>query len=393
MRKQFILLFLIAFSTLLHAQKFPNMAPTPPMGFNSWNFFACNVDEDKIKKMADAMASNGMKEAGYSYIVIDDCWQVARDKDGYIIADSVKFSHGIKWLADYVHAKGLKFGIYSCGGIRTCAGRPGSEGYERQDAERYAQWGVDYLKFDWCNSKGVTSRVEYSRMRDALYKAGHPIVFSLCEWGSTLPWLWAEKVGQLWRTTGDIEAKYATGHGVLKIFDQQRKIRKYNKPNEWNDPDMLEVGNKGLSTVESRSHFSLWCMMAAPLMSGNNLAEMNKDILDILTNKTAIAVDQDALGIQCFKWAKTKNGIESWIKPLADGSYAVCFINRGESPLSLDFKWPSPARDLDFHKTYTIDGSYSISDVWSGKDLGTTGKNITASIGGHDVLFVILKKK
>lgn len=393
MRKHFTLLLLLAFSTLLHAQKFPNMAPTPPMGFNSWNFFYCNVDEEKICKMADAMVSNGMKQAGYSYLVIDDCWQIARDKAGYILADSVKFPHGIKWLADYVHAKGLKFGIYSCGGTRTCAGRPGSAGYERQDAERYAEWKVDYLKFDWCNSKGLITIKEYPKMRDALYKAGHPIVFSICEWGVTLPWLWAAKVGQLWRTTGDIEDKYATGHGVLKIFYQQSRIRRYNKPNRWNDPDMLEVGNKGLSITESRSHFTLWCMLAAPLMAGNNLAAMDKDILAILTNKTAIAVDQDKLGLQCFKWRKTKNGLEAWLKPLADGSYALCFINRGDTTLPLNFKCPQTAYDFAFHKKYTIGGGYTVYDVWNNKELGTTANNIAAAINSHDVLFVILKKK
>jgi alpha-galactosidase len=229
-------------------------------------------------------------------------------------------------------------------------------------------------------------------MRDALHKAKRPIVFSLCEWGSTKPWLWADTVGQLWRTTGDIQAKFGVGHGVLKIFDEQSKIRQYNKPNGWNDPDMLEVGNLGLTYVESRTHFTLWCMMAAPLIAGNNLANMNADILQVLTNKNAIAVDQDKLGIQCFKWGNS-NGVEVWFKPLADGSYAVCFLNRAGGTKSIDFNWQQTANDPDFKKNYTIDGNYSIFDIWANANLGTTAKNIQATVKGHDALFVLLKKK
>ena len=375
-----------------YAQKFTNLAPTPPMGWNSWNFYNCNINEEKIKRMADAMATNGMKEAGYQYIVIDDCWQIARDKDGYIIADPKKFPSGIKALADYVHSKGLKFGIYSCAGRLTCQKRPGGAGYEAKDAQRYAEWGVDFLKYDWCNSEGMSSQVQYSTMRDALHKAGRPVIFSLCEWGQTKPWLWADSVGQLWRATGDIQDRFEIGHGVMKIFDEMSLIRQYNKPNAFNDPDMLEVGNMGLTETESRTHFTLWCMMAAPLIAGNNLATMKKDILDILTNKAAIAVNQDKLGIACFLWSKA-NGIETWIKPLADGNYAVCFLNRGGSAATVNFNFQQTATDPDFHKSYTIDGSYSVTDVWGNQSLGTTAKPLTATVKKHDVLFVVLKKK
>ena len=393
MRKQLLLAYaLLLCIAVTNAQKFPNLAPTPPMGWNSWNYFNCSINEEKIKRMADAMASNGMKEAGYQYIVIDDCWQISRDKDGYIIADAAKFPSGIKALADYIHSKGLKFGIYSCGGRLTCQKRPGGAGYEAKDAQRYAEWGVDYLKYDWCNSEGMTSQVQYSTMRDALYKAGRPIVFSLCEWGSTHPWLWADTVGQLWRTTGDIQDRFATGHGVLKIFDEQSKIRTANKPNAWNDPDMLEVGNAGLTYTESKTHFTLWCMMAAPLIAGNNLHTMKPDILQVLTNKNAIAVDQDKLGIPCFLWTK-QNNIEAWIKPLADGSYAVCFLNRGIGAASIDFNWQQLATDPDYKKAYNIDGNYTIFDIWNNKDLGTTQSSLKTSVKGHDALFVILKKK
>ncbi len=392
--RKFLMLIIILFAgiAIIHAQKFANLAPTPPMGWNSWNYYNCNINEEKVKRMADAMASNGMKEAGYQYIVIDDCWQIARDKDGYIIADPKKFPSGIKALADYVHSKGLKFGIYSCGGKLTCQKRPGGAGYEAKDAQRYAEWGVDYLKYDWCNSDGMISQVQYSTMRDALHKAGRPIVFSLCEWGSTKPWLWADTVGQLWRATGDIQDRFETGHGVMKIFDEMAKIRQYNKPNAFNDPDMLEVGNMGLTEAESRTHFTLWCMMAAPLIAGNNLATMKPDILQILINQSAIAVDQDKMGIPCFLWAKP-DGIEAWIKPLENGDFAVCFLNRGNSTASINFNWQQTATDPDFHKTYNINGDYHVSDIWNSKDLGTTAKPISATVKKHDVLFVTLKKQ
>jgi alpha-galactosidase len=376
----------------ISAQKYPGLAPTPPMGWNSWNYYNCDISEAKIRQMADAMAANGMKEAGYQYIVIDDCWQLSRDKDGYIIADAQKFPSGIKALADYIHAKGLKFGIYSCAGRLTCQKRPGGAGFEDKDARRYAEWGVDYLKYDWCNSEGMSSTVQYSTMRDALHKAGRPIVFSLCEWGSTRPWLWADTVGQLWRTTGDIQDKFDRGHGVLKIFDEQARIRRYNQPDGWNDPDMLEVGNKGLSYTESRTHFTLWCMMAAPLIAGNDLHAMDRDILAVLTDRNAIAVDQDKLGIQCFLWYKA-GGIEAWIKPLADGDYAVCFLNRGGKAVQVDHECRGPVTDPDFGRTYTIDSSYRVLDIWANRDLGTTARKITATVKGHDVLFVLLRKK
>ncbi|MCW3124590.1 MAG: alpha-galactosidase [Bacteroidetes bacterium] len=387
-----VLILLTFISLFTFAQKYPGLAPTPPMGWNSWNIFHCDIDEAKIKQMADAMDTNGMKNAGYQYVVIDDCWQVSRDKDGYVIADPVRFPSGIKALADYIHSKGLKFGIYSCAGLLTCQKRPGGAGYEDKDAQRYAEWGVDYLKYDWCNSKGMDSKVQYSRMRDALHKAGRPIVFSLCEWGSTKPWKWADTVGHLWRTTGDIRPRFEQHHGVLALFDAQSKIRKYNQPDAWNDPDMLEVGNTGLSYTESKAHFTLWCMMAAPLMSGNDLRAMNPDILKTLTNKLAISVDQDKLGLQCFLWKKQK-GIEAWVKPLSDGNLAVCFLNRGNDTRSLDFNMQAVLTDPDFKKTYTIDANYTIFDIWNKREIGTTAKNVTTTIAGHDVLFVLLKKK
>ena len=271
------------------------------MGWNSWNKFGCNVSEKMVREMADAAVSSGMKDAGYVYVVIDDCWQVSRDPQGNILADPDRFPSGMKALADYVHSKGLKFGLYSDAGTKTCAGRPGGRGYEYQDARQYAAWGVDYLKYDWCSHTTQDGPSSYALMSDALKQSGRPIVFSLCEWGSNHPWLWARDVGNLWRTTGDIEDKWSNDKrgqslGVVQILDLQDGLASYAGPGHWNDPDMLEVGNGGMSTEEYRAHFSMWCMLGAPLIAGNDLRTMSADTREILTNKEVIAVDQDPLG-------------------------------------------------------------------------------------------------
>jgi len=219
---------------------FESLAATPPMGWNSWNKFGCDVNESLLKQMADAIVSSGMKDAGYQYIVIDDCWQVGRDKDGNIIADPKAFPNGIKALADYIHNKGLKLGIYSCAGSLTCQGRPGSRGYQFQDARQYAKWGVDYLKYDWCSNEGQNAEAAYRTMSDALKACGRPIVFSICEWGESQPWKWAKGVGHLWRTTADIRDCYQCkfdwgGVGVLDIIDTLAELYPYAGPGHWND--------------------------------------------------------------------------------------------------------------------------------------------------------------
>src|SRR5215471_14779186 len=302
-------------------------ARTPPMGWNSWNKFACNVSEELIKQMADAMVKAGMRDAGYTYLVIDDCWQIDRDAQGNIIADPKRFPSGMKGLADYVHSKGLKFGLYSDAGTLTCQKRPGSRGYEFQDARQYAAWGVDYLKYDWCSTSTQNAQASYSIMRDALAKSGRPIVFSMCEWGTAKPWLWAGNVGNLWRTTGDIQDCWDCkrdwgGMGFVHILDLQNTLEAYAGPGHWNDPDMLEVGNGGMTTSEYRAHFSLWCILAAPLMAGNDIRSMSSDIATILTNKEVIAVDQDPLGVQGRR-VRRDGKQEIWAKQLADGSRAV----------------------------------------------------------------------
>jgi alpha-galactosidase len=357
------------------------------MGWNSWNKFGCDVSETLIKQAADAIASNGMKEAGYTYVVIDDCWQVSRDNEGNIVPDAKRFPGGIKALADYVHSKGLKFGIYSDAGTATCQDRPGGRGYEYQDARQYAAWGVDYLKYDWCNHSTQNAQAAYSLMSDALKKSGRPITFSLCEWGSNQPWLWAKDVGNLWRTTGDIVDKWETpsakdGLGVVNILDLQVGLETYAGPGHWNDPDMLEVGNGGMTGTEYRAHFSLWCMLAAPLMAGNDLHNMTPEIREILTNKEAIAVNQDPAGMQARRVHKDGD-VEVWAKQLADGSRAVALLNRGKSEAEIRVDWT----DLGYPAHFTA----AVRDLWKHADAGKATGGYSAKVPSHGVVLLTVK--
>jgi len=365
------------------------LALTPPMGWNSWNKFACNVSEDLIKSMADAMVSSGMKDAGYQYIVIDDCWQVSRDANGNIVADSQRFPSGIKALADYIHAKGLKFGIYSDAGTKTCAGRPGSRGHEYQDALQYAAWGVDYLKYDWCNTGKQDAEASYATMADALKQSGRPIVFSLCEWGTHKPWLWAKDVGNLWRTTGDIQDKFqlnkkwpngdCCAYGMVDILDLQVGLESFAGPGHWNDPDMLEVGNGGMTTAEYRAHFSFWCLLAAPLIAGNDMRSMSPEIKEILTNKQVIAVNQDALGIEGHRVRKVGD-LEVWAKHLKDGSRAVILFNRGATEADIAVSWEELG--------YPAHLSAAIRDLWSHQDLPKSTGKFSAKVASHGVVML-----
>ncbi len=360
------------------------LALTPPMGWNSWNKFGCDVNEKIVREVADAMASNGMREAGYQFIVIDDCWQVDRDSKGNIVVDGKAFPTGIKALADYVHSKGLKFGIYSDAGTGTCQNRPGSWGYEFQDARQYAEWGVDYLKYDWCNNGGQNSAAAYSRMRDALAASGRPIVFSICEWGSTKPWLWAKDIGNLWRTTGDIQdfwegKKDWGGLGVVQILDLQAGLEGFSGPGHWNDPDMLEVGNGGMTDTEYRAHFSLWCLLAAPLMAGNDLRTMKPATRDILINKEVIAVDQDPLGKQGSR-VRDDGDLEVWARPLADGGRAVILLNRGKKEAPITVGWT----ELGYPRTLEA----KVRDLWKHQDMGSFKDGFTAAVAPHGVVMV-----
>lgn len=389
--KRSLLVVLILSGSSLYAQKFEELARTPPMGWNSWNKFACDINEKTIREIADAFVSSGMRDAGYVYLVIDDCWQVKRDSNGTIIADPARFPSGMKNLGDYIHSKGLKFGIYSDAGTATCQGRPGSRGYEFQDARTYASWGVDYLKYDWCNHGKQNCESSYTTMRDALYKAGRPVVLSICEWGTTKPWEWGKDVGHLWRSTEDIincfDCKnYWGGLGVVQIIDLFTEIGTYAGPGHWNDADMLEVGNGVLTRNEERLHMSMWAMFSSPLMAGNDLRNMSKETVSVLTNKEVLAIDQDKLGISAIRWMKYGN-LEIWFKPLEGGDYAFCFINCGNEPLTID-------QDLKtLIKKYVIDDSYLIRDLWKHETIGSTYENVKGSLPAHDVLMIKLTKR
>ncbi len=402
MKLKILVALLIVSCLEVQAQKFEGLALTPPMGWNSWNTFQTNISDSLVRGIADVMVSSGMKDAGYEYLVLDDGW-MAMERDavtGNLVPDPKKFPNGIKVLVDYVHAKGLKFGLYNCAGTKTCAGYPGTRGYEYQDARFYASLGIDYLKFDWCNTEGINAKEAYNTMSKALKAAGRPIVFSLCEWGTNKPWEWAENVGELWRTTGDISALY-DGYidhgtwkqgGVMLIVDQQVGLRKYAGPGHWNDPDMLEVGN-GMSVAEDRTHFSMWCMLAAPLIAGNDLRKMSKETQAILTNKEAIAINQDKAGMEGFKY-KDSDSLEVWVKPLENDDWAVCFLNRSSHPMKLNYNWKDEiVTDTLFNKTLNAkENTYKIKNVWANTNSGDTQKPFVGSLPSHDVIVLRLMK-
>jgi alpha-galactosidase len=399
--KKILLATALFCSIKMSAQKTDGLALTPPMGWNSWNTFQTKIDEKMVMEVADMFVSSGMKDAGYTYIVLDDGWMaMERDDNGNLVPDPQKFPHGIKAVADYVHSKGLKFGIYNCAGTKTCAGYPGTHGYEYNDARLYASWGVDYLKFDWCYAEGINAKEAYTTMSNALTKTKRPIVFSLCEWGGNKPWEWAANVGHLWRTTGDIYNCFEGVHShgtwnancVMKIVDLQKDLRQYSGPGHWNDPDMLEVGN-GMTEAEDRTHFSIWCMMAAPLMAGNDIRSMSAATKNILTNKEMIAVDQDALGIQGYR-ADVKDSVEIWIKPLQNNELAICFLNRSGVARNINYNWRENAVNDTLSKT-SVDFSkskYNLRDLWQKKPSGTTDKPFKATIQAHDVVVLKLSK-
>ncbi len=366
----------------------PKIAMTPPMGWNSWNKFQCNIDEGKVRAVADAMASSGMKDAGYQYVVIDDCWQKSRAADGTIQADPDRFPSGIKALADYVHSKGLKFGLYSDAGAKTCGGRPGSRGYEFQDARTYASWGVDYLKYDWCNTGPSNAEANYTTMAKALRETGRDIVLSICEWGDNKPREWAANIGHLWRTTGDIRDSWDQdkdwSHGFLWILDKQVDLWPDSGPNHWNDPDMLEVGNGGMTATEYRAHFSLWAMLAAPLIAGNDLSTMSSETRDILTNKDVIAVDQDVLGQQARRLVKDGD-FEVWVRPLKGGDRAVVLFNRSTATKSMSVDWET----LQMPAAMKAD----VKDLWSKAVTKNVKGKFTADVPSHGAVMIRIMPK
>lgn len=356
------------------------LALTPPMGWNSWNAFAGNIDEAKIRGVIDAMVSNGMRDAGYVYVNLDDNWMAnpARDASGNLIADPVRFKSGIKALADYAHSKGMKLGIYSDRGSMTCMNIPRSGGYgnEARDARTYASWGIDYLKYDNCNVVGQMQS-DYTTMGKALASSGRNIAYSICAW-ETQPWM--PDIGNLWRSTTDIAAKWdppATGlkWSIMFNMDGNAGNCMYSRPGAWSDPDMLEVGVGSLTENENRAHFGMWCLLAAPLIAGNDVRNMSATSKSILTHAEAIAINQDSAGVQARRIASS-GGVEVWVKPLGKGftTWAVGLLNRSTSTRSITIDWKSLRLDPT---------SVAVRDVWSGKDLGTRKDGHTASVPAH----------
>jgi alpha-galactosidase len=366
------------------------MAVTPPMGWNSWNYFAGNVTDKNVRDTADQIVASGMKDAGYVYVNIDDTWEGERDADG-VLHSNKKFPD-MKALADYVHSKGLKIGIYSSPGPRTCAGYAGSFGHEEQDAQLYALWGIDYLKYDLCsyyeetmlkqapNNRAAQMKLmvaAYDKMHNALKATGRPIVFSLCQYGMDAVWEWAPQVGgNLWRTGDDIDAKWQS---IYQILNLQAGLTKYASVGHWNDPDMLEVGNGRLTIEENRSHFSIWAMLAAPLIAGNDLPHMKPAIRDILTNRDVIAVDQDKLGKQGMRVYSDGN-TDVWVRHLSGGAIAIACLNGGRERYS-----PHPFH-LDFAKL-GLHGSQKAKNLWTGETVALKDK-MPLIIGTHDVFMV-----
>ena len=365
-----------------------DVAATPPMGWNSWNYFAGRVTAADVRAAADAMVSTGMRNAGYRYINIDDTWQGKRDAEGRIHPNT-RFPN-MKALADYVHAKGLKLGIYSSPGPTTCAEFAGSYGHEAQDAKAYAAWGVDYLKYDLCSFRNVMQtaaphddraqmkmmRVAYEKMYKALQATGRPIVYSLCQYGWDSVWRWAPEVGgNLWRTTGDIKPNW---NRIYTIVSAQAGLAAYASPGHWNDPDMLEVGNGNLTLAEDRAHFSWWAMLAAPLIAGNDLAHMKPQVLKILTNHAVIAVDQDALGKQ-GKRVYADGEMEVWIRQLKDGALAVAVFNLGSTRFNYPFH-------LDLARL-GLHGPQQATNLWTGQSL-TLSDAASLDLKSRDVLMV-----
>ncbi|KAJ8554031.1 hypothetical protein K7X08_024709 [Anisodus acutangulus] len=356
---------------------------TPQMGWSSWNHFGCNIEENMIRETADAMVSTGLSSLGYEYINIDDCWaEQNRDSQGNMVPKGSAFPSGIKALADYVHSKGLKLGVYSDAGTQTCSKlMPGSLGHEEQDAKTFASWGVDYLKYDNCNNENRSPRERYPIMSKALQNSGRAIFYSLCEWGDDDPASWASSVGNSWRTTGDISDNWDS---VTSRADMNDKGAAYAGPGGWNDPDMLEVGNGGMTFGEYRSHFSIWALAKAPLIIGCDLRSMDQTTHGILSNTEVIAVNQDKLGVQGKK-VKQNGDLEVWAGPLSGKRVAVVLWNRGSYKADITAYWS----DIGLDSSTIADAR----DLWAHSTRWSVKGQISASVDSHDCMMYVLTPK
>jgi len=381
-----------------------DLALTPPMGWNSWNPFGENVSEEVLRETADAMVTSGLKDVGFSYIVVDDLWHGDRDSKGMLFPDPKRFPSGMKAVADYVHSKGLKFGIYSDAGTETCGSMPGSFGYEENDARLFAEWGVDFLKYDYCycpdyvsaNNDFMMAIARYMRMGNALKATGRPIVFSICEWGPRAPWLWGKMVGgHMWRTSYDVADFWDKPRnemspiGILTSLDVVSDLARFAGPGGWNDPDMLVVGLKntgyikggGCNDIEYRTQMSMWCMLAAPLMMGCDIRNMNEATKSILLNKDIIDIDQDMLGKQGFRVMR-HDGVEAWKKPLTGNRVAIALLNRNSTDKSVAVSW----KDLELDPQI----SFAVQDVWKHASLGRTNGPLPAELKPHETRVLVL---
>lgn len=378
-------LVVVLFGSLTLFAQDDTLARRPPMGWNSWNHFGPRVDDATVRAQAEAMVSSGMRDAGYIYINIDDTWEGERDAKGYIHTNK-KFPD-MKALADFVHSKGLKLGIYSSPGPKTCAGFEGSYGHEQQDADTYAAWGIDYLKYDLCSFNDFMKKAPneasvnrmmvdaYVKMGKALRSTGRPIVYSFCQYGRNDVWKWgAQAGGNLWRTTGDINDTYSR---MTTIGFEQLGIGRYAGPGHWNDPDMLEVGNGGMTFDEYKTHMSLWSILASPLLAGNDLTNMSADTRELLLNKEVIAIDQDALGRQGDR-VSAEGMTEIWARPLAGGAQGVGIFNRDDQTRSVVLKFGSIG----------FTGNVNVRDLWKHKDLGSMKDKFAVSVPAHGVVLL-----
>jgi alpha-galactosidase len=375
------------------------LALTPPMGWNSWNAFGKEVSEQVIKETADAIVSTGLQAVGFNYVVIDDIWQGGRDSvTGMLYEDAKRFPSGIKALADYVHSKGLKFGIYSDAGTLTCGDMPGSFGYEGKDAKLFASWGVDFLKYDYCyvpelvswNNDYKMAIDRYKAMGDALKSTGRPILYSICEWGPRSPWLWGKEVGgHMWRTSYDVADIWDTPRnetspiGILTSIDAMANLGRFSGRGGWNDPDMLVVGlnntgyikGGGCNEIEYRTQMNMWCMFSAPLMIGCDVRNMNEQTKTILLNKDIIAIDQDTLAKQGFR-VMSKDGLDAWKKPLSGGRFAIALFNRNSQDRTITASW----KDLELNAS----ARYDTYNVWMHEITGVSLDKISAKLKPHE---------
>ncbi len=380
-----LLLFLVAGCSLAFSQtgavSQPGLAPTPPMGWASWNHYFCDYNDQSIRDQADALVSSGMRDLGYRYVLIQECLTLGRNADGSLIVDAKKFPHRMKALVDYVHSRGLKAGTYTDIGVNTCAGAPyqGSYQHEKQDAATFAEWGMDFVEMDYCNRpEGVTGRSVYERMADAIQKTGRPMIFYICSQGSERPWTWAQGKAQLWRTDDDISGvkNHVEWPSVVKNFESNAAHAAFSAPNSWNDPDMIEVGNQGLTPAEAQTHFSMWVISAAPLWAGNDLTAMSEADRAIYTNAEAIAIDQDRLGAGATKVAESNNGIEVWVKPLGSigsGVNVVMLLNLNAAPADATVQWG----DLG------LNGKVDVRDLWAHKEFGKIAGGYSTHLPAH----------